>query len=167
MKSNPLDIVQVRTWRRYFVELFMSIESFSFLWRVGLVRTTIWWWICTWSILLSYYYIISLHLFGTISCLLTAEKLTLLLSYCLLQSAWEHHGALIRCICIIGDAVHSIEYFKNIQCDGVDDRIGDIRACLEDHKVGGGLLFSDLNYEDFFCEFLECIHVILACYIPD
>ena len=87
------------------------------------------------------------------SCVLTAETLTLLLSYCLLQSAWEHHAALIRCICVIGDAVSSIDYFKNIQCDGVDDRIGAIRACLEDHKVGGGLLFSDLNCEDFFCEF--------------
>jgi len=57
------------------------------------------------------------------------------------QSAWEHHGGLIRCICTIGDAVHRIEYLKEIQDDGMEHRMGDIRACLEGHKVGGGLLF--------------------------
>ena len=70
--------------------------------------------------------------------------------FMLLQSAWEHHGALIRCVFIIGDAVHSIENLKNKQYDGLDDRMGDIRACLEGHKVGGGLLCSCLNCVDFF-----------------
>eukprot|EP00890_Picochlorum_soloecismus_P000227 jgi/Picsp_1/1204/NSC_04685-R1_---NA--- len=51
-----------------------------------------------------------------------------------LQSAWEHHRALIRCICTIGGAVDSIEYLKKIQYGGMDERMKDIRACLEGHK---------------------------------
>ncbi len=73
-----------------------------------------------------------------------------------MQSAWEHHRALIRCICTIGGAVDSIEYLKKIQYGGMDERMKDIRACLEGHKVGVGLLC--LNAKTRLC-YLWCFRI--------